>query len=232
MQHHRFLAEQRRKERLLKQAAAPVPMEVDSPKEDKTAVPVSASVQDTASERSPPAKNATNDVEMTDAPTVSASHSKVGQSSSVATVPKSKPVDLKVPMPPVPPFPSSTSLASTSSTPLSAGTSVAQSPFSVTGLPSPFGPPSANGLTATPNPIKKKLSLSDYTKSRMNKAAAARPSASAPSLKPIPALDEPKSTSSDDNGGAASGSPTTEKVAVTTGSTTTASVLATAGSSV
>lgn len=230
--HYRFLAEQRRKERLLKQAAAPVPMEVDSPKEDKVAASISGSVQDTTSERSSPAKTVTSDVEMTDAPTVSASHSKVGQSSSVATVPKSKPVDLKVPMPPVPPFPSSTSLASTSSTPLSAGTSVAQSPFSVTGLPSPFGPPSASGLTATPSPIKKKLSLSDYTKSRMNKAAAARPSVSTPSLKPIPALDEPKSTTSDDNGGAASGSPTTEKVADTTGSTTTASVLATASSSV
>ncbi|KAK3338336.1 hypothetical protein B0H65DRAFT_434250 [Neurospora tetraspora] len=214
VQHHRWLQEQRRQQRLLNQAAAPVPMEVDSPKENKTAAPVLGSVQDKASEPSAPAKAATSDVEMPDAPTVSASHPKAAQSSSVVTAPKSKPVDLKVPMPPVPPFPSSTSLASTSATPLSAGTSVAQSPFSVTGLPSPFGPPSVNGLTANPSPIKKKLSLSDYTKSRMNKAAAARPSVSAPSLKPIPALDEPKSTTNDDNGGAASGSPTTEKTRV------------------
>lgn len=135
-------------------------------------------------------------------------------------------------MPPVPPFPSSTSLALTSTTSLPAGTSVAQSSFSVTGLPSPLGPSSINGLTANPSPIKKKLSLSDYTKSRMNKAAAARPSVSVPSLKPNAALDEPKLTTSDDNGGAASGSPTTEKVTDATGLTTAALALTTASSSV
>ncbi|KAK1777508.1 hypothetical protein QBC45DRAFT_188026 [Copromyces sp. CBS 386.78] len=231
MQHHRWLEkqreEQRRKQNLLGQAVAPVPMEVDSPKEHKTVNPVPGLVQDKTWEPSLPAKAATSDVEMPDAPAVPASQPKA-EKSSVVTVPKSKFVDLRVPLPPVPSFPSSTSLASTPTTPFSAGTSVAQSPFSVTGLPSPFGPPSVNALTANPNPIKKKLSLSDYTKSRMNKAAAARPSVSAPSLKPIPALDEPN----DDIGGAASGSQTTEKVADTTGSTTTASTLATASSSV
>ncbi|KAH7626283.1 hypothetical protein B0T09DRAFT_53419 [Sordaria sp. MPI-SDFR-AT-0083] len=235
IQHHRFLEklreEQRRKQNSLSQAAAPVPMEVDSPKENKTAAPVPGLVQDKTSEPSVPVKAATRDVEMPDAPAVPASQPKA-EKPSVVAVSKSRPVDLKVPLPPVPSFPSSSSLASASTTPFSAVTSVAQSPFSVTGLPSPFGPPSVNSLTANPSPIKKKLSLSDYTKSRMNKAAAARPSISVPSLKPIPALDEPKSTTSDDNGGAASGSPTTEKVADATGSTTTASILATASSAV
>jgi hypothetical protein len=44
-----------------------------------------------------------------------------------------------------------------------------QSPLLGT-LPSPFAPPAVNGIAAHPSPIKKKLSLSDYTKSRMNKA--------------------------------------------------------------
>lgn len=226
IQHHRFMQAELLKQKKLKEAVAPIPMEVDSPKETKPAATVPASVQDKTLEPSLSTKTATIDIEMPDAPAVPASIAKAAEKSSF---PKTKPVDLKVPLPPVPSFPSTASLPSTSTTPLSAGTSVAQSPFSVTGLPSPFGPPSANCLTANPSPIKKKLSLSDYTKSRMNKS---RPSISAPSLKPIPALDEPRSTISDDNGGATSGSPTTEKVADTTGSTTTASTLATASSSV
>ncbi|KAK3502995.1 hypothetical protein B0T13DRAFT_188058 [Neurospora crassa] len=232
MQHHRWLEEQQGKQRLLNQAVATVPMDVDSPKDNKTVVSAAGSVQDTTLKPSAPAKATTSDVEMPDAPTVSASHLKAAQSTSVVTAPKSKVLDLRVPMPPVPPFPSSTSLALTSTTSLPAGTSVAQSSFSVTGLTSPLGPSSINGLTANPSPIKKKLSLSDYTKSRMNKAAAARPSVSVPSLKPNAALDEPKLTTSDDNGGAASGSPTTEKVTDTTGSTTAALALTTASSSV
>ncbi|KAL0471985.1 hypothetical protein QR685DRAFT_221283 [Neurospora intermedia] len=232
MQHHRWLKEQQDKQRLLNQAIATVPMDVDSPKDNKAAVSVAGSVQDTTLKPSASAKATTSDVEMYDAPTVSASHLKAAQSTSVVTAPKNKILDLRVPMPPVPPFPSSTSLALTSATSLPAGTSVAQSSFSVTGLPSPLGSSSINGLTANPSPIKKKLSLSDYTKSRMNKAAAARPSVSVPSLKPNAALDEPKLTTSDDNGGAASGSPTTEKVTDTTGSTTTALALTTASSSV
>lgn len=42
-----------------------------------------------------------------------------------------------------------------------------------------------NGAIATSSPIKKKLSLSDYTKSRMNKAAV-KPSLSLISTKPSP----------------------------------------------
>jgi hypothetical protein len=87
---------------------------------------------------------------------------------------------------------------------------VLQSPFSVTTSPSPLAPPSASSIVATPSPVKKKLSLSDY-KSRMNKAAAARPSVGT-TLKPVSAADEPKSAISTDGAGVGS-SPAQEKPA-------------------
>ena len=58
----------------------------------------------------------------------------------------------------------------------------------------------------------------------------ARPSVSTPSLKPVPTLDEPRSTTSDDNGGTASDPSNTKKVADATGSSITTSALATASS--
>lgn len=79
---------------------------------------------------------------------------------------KIKTPDLRVQMPPVPAFDS----GGVVTTPLSTSSTTVQSPI-VGGLPSPFAPPAVNGISINPSPIKKKLSLSDYTKSRMNKAA-------------------------------------------------------------
>jgi hypothetical protein len=67
-------------------------------------------------------------------------------------------------------------------------------------MQSPFGNSVANnfGLSlamATPSPIKKKMSLSDY-KSRHNKAQAAKPSTGmAPLNAPVSITEEPKSAS-------------------------------------
>ncbi|KAI9167124.1 SET domain-containing protein 4 [Paramyrothecium foliicola] len=88
-------------------------------------------------------------------PTTSASH---------------KAIDLRVQLPPVPAFDSSGSATMTVTTPLST-TSIVQSPLFANNPTSPFLPTGANGAAMQPSPVKKKLSLSDYTKSRMNKSA-------------------------------------------------------------
>lgn len=117
--------------------------------------------------------------------------------------------DLRVQMPPIPTFGNSNVLP-TVSTPLSATGSIVQSPFSSSNLPSPFGPPSVNGFAANPSPIKKKLSLSDYTKNRMNKTGT-KPSLGTNNLRPSTSnIDEPKSATSADESIAVD-SPTTEK---------------------
>ncbi|KAL7921632.1 hypothetical protein ACQKWADRAFT_321232 [Trichoderma austrokoningii] len=95
-----------------------------------------------------------------------------------ATPMKIKAPELKVQMPITPALDSSA--APTTTTPLSTTSSVMQSAIISGSLPSPFGS-AVNGAVATPSPIKKKLSLSDY-KSRMNKAAA-KPSISLISTK-------------------------------------------------
>jgi hypothetical protein len=84
--------------------------------------------------------------------------------------PKTKTPDLRVQMPPVPAFDNTGLSAPSVVTPLSGSSSVVQSPFS-TVTTSPFSVSGINGISAHPSPVKKKLSLSDYTKSRMNKAA-------------------------------------------------------------
>lgn len=127
-----------------------------------------------------------------------------------ASAVKVKSPDLRVQMPPVPAFESPSPAPPSVSTPISAGSATIHSPFSVTSFPSPFVPPSVNGIVATPSPVKKKLSLSDY-KSRMNKAAAARPSIGTTPLKPVPSADDPKSATSTDGGTATGISPTAEK---------------------
>lgn len=75
--------------------------------------------------------------------------------------------DLRVQMPPVPAFDNSGLVT----TPLSATSTAGLSPLSAGTLTSPFAPAAVNGIAMNPSPAKKKLSLSDYTKSRMNKAA-------------------------------------------------------------
>jgi hypothetical protein len=86
----------------------------------------------------------------------------------------------------------------------------------MSGFPSPFAPPSVNGVAATPSPIKKKLSLSDY-KSRLSRAAAARPSIGTTLLKPVSNSDDPKSATSVDTGS----SPIAERLGDTTDATST-----------
>ncbi|KAL2120423.1 hypothetical protein VTJ04DRAFT_4450 [Mycothermus thermophilus] len=119
-----------------------------------------------------------------------------------------KSLDLRVEPPPVPLF--SSSAPPSASTPNSAATTTTQSPFSAGAavpLPSPLAPPATNGA-ATPSPVKKKLSLSDY-KSRMNKANAARPGLGGAGALPKPTsalAEEPKSA-----GGEVVDSPTVEK---------------------
>lgn len=101
------------------------------------------------------------DLPMSDAPVADRD---VSQNANI----KTKTPDLRVQLPPVPTF-DNTGLTST---PLSASGSIAQSPFAPNGLPSPFAA-AVNGNVANPSPVKKKLSLSDYT--RRNKGAAKSP---------------------------------------------------------
>ncbi|KAI1377499.1 hypothetical protein F4677DRAFT_38295 [Hypoxylon crocopeplum] len=142
---------------------------------------------------------ADTDTVMTDAPPVSPKESKslFTRIISTAVPTKIKSPELRVQMPPVPAFNSSGSTIPNVTTPLSATGAPMQSPFSASNLPNPFPPASVNGVAVQPSPIKKKLSLSDYTKSRMNKAAAAKPPGT--SLKPpTTVVEEAKSPISTD----------------------------------
>ncbi|KAK4226351.1 SET domain-containing protein 3 [Podospora fimiseda] len=131
--------------------------------------------------------HASEDIHMPDAPSVLPSHT--NSSTAISTVPTTTPMkkqspDLRVQMPPVPPFGSPTSATST---PISASAAVIHSPFSAGAIPGAFLPTAINGVgIVAPSPVKKKLSLSDYTRSRINKIAAAKPpSVGTTSLKPI-----------------------------------------------
>ena len=137
---------------------------------------------------------------------------------TVATAPppttspvSNKSPDLRVEPPPVPVFQSPTLATSAASTPVSAGPRATQSPFSATAFTSPFPALPINSTTATPSPMKKKLTFNDY-KSRMSRAAGSRPSIGTTTLKPLANADEPKSATSVD-GGALAGSPVPEKPA-------------------
>ena len=119
---------------------------------------------------------------MSDAPIISPCSTQIAP--TAATIPpkstKIKSPELRVQLPPVPAF-NSSSTAGSAITPVSANESVVQSPFSSKNVHSPFVPPPIGGVMVQPSPVKKKLSLSEYTKSRTNKAAAAKSSAA---LKP------------------------------------------------
>ncbi|KAI1339486.1 hypothetical protein F5Y15DRAFT_415889 [Xylariaceae sp. FL0016] len=174
-------------------ASALVRMELDSP-----TTPQSPTTLATAATPKPSkddsgvsiaAKEEAADIPMSDAPVLSPTDDKVSSidTSSAARKVGTKSPELRVQLPPVPAF-SSPSVTSSATTPVLATGNLIQSPFA-NNLPSPFAPPSANGAAVQPSPVKKKLSLSDYTKSRMNKAAAAaKPSPN--SLKPPTAISE------------------------------------------
>ncbi|KXH31949.1 PHD-finger domain-containing protein [Colletotrichum simmondsii] len=170
---------ERRKSLSSLSAQEPTPMDVDQPAEVKPSAdspPPSKAIGNQARDISPAAPPA-GDVVMSDAPTSSPSTVKSPlQTDSVSDGPanglssplKMRSPELRVTMPPVPAFNGPTPATPSATTP-----STVQSPFSASSLPSPFAPTAVNGVAAHPSPVKKKLSLSDYTKSRMNKAKPA-----------------------------------------------------------
>ncbi|KAM5348337.1 hypothetical protein ACJ41O_008161 [Fusarium nematophilum] len=152
--------EDHRRQSLTSQATNGTAMDVDSPTMEYTPV-MKRSESELPSPCSQP-----GDVPMTDASSTTTTPVLGSAASDTST--KTKTPDLRVQLPPVPAF-DSTGLGIHNVTTPQSGTLV-QSPLSGA-LPSPFAPPTVNGIAAHPSPIKKKLSLSDYTKSRMNKAA-------------------------------------------------------------
>ncbi|KAF9869545.1 phd finger and set domain-containing protein [Colletotrichum karsti] len=182
---HRLRCDEAERRKSLPTLAVPcpssTPMDVDSP-EPKASIGSPTPSKD-ASEQGPnssPIAPSTTDVAMTDAPTSSPTTAKspvpneltVDTAVNGASSPlKTKSPELRVQMPPVPAFNGPTAGTPSATTPSSATTTV-QSPFSTGNLTSPFAPPAVNGVAAHPSPVKKKLSLSDYTKSRMNKKPA------------------------------------------------------------
>ncbi|KAM4056635.1 PHD-finger domain-containing protein [Hirsutella rhossiliensis] len=165
--------EGRKRRSLSGQTSAGTVTDVESPTADlKPSVPSSL-----ADPQSP--KSQSGDVHASDSPQAATAEAAVPTTAPTTTVAiaaatggtapeqiKIKTPDLRVQMPPVPTFDG----GGVVTTPLSASSTTIHSPI-VGGLPSPFAPPAVNGIAINPSPIKKKLSLSDYTKSRMNKAA-------------------------------------------------------------
>ncbi|KAI1493507.1 hypothetical protein F5X96DRAFT_185091 [Biscogniauxia mediterranea] len=179
-------------------ASALVKMDLDSPvtAQQSTTTAALEPAKEEVPDLPPAQTSPTGDVSMEDAPSVSPTETKVPPTDTAITPTpiKTKSPELRVQMPPVPAFNSSPN--NTATTPLSSTGNVVQSPFSANNLPSPFPPPLVNGNTVHPSPVKKKLSLSDYTKSRMNKAAAAKPSTPLKPPNTIP--EEAKSPTSTD----------------------------------
>ncbi|KAI1297957.1 hypothetical protein F5Y03DRAFT_275603 [Xylaria venustula] len=173
--------------------SALVTMDLDSPTREQTGTTATVPSPETANvvtRRESTATAISEDIPMNDAQISSPSETKTApvQGSTPPKAAKVKSPELRVQLPPVPAF-NSSSVTNSTITPVSASGSVVQSPFS-SNVQSPFVPLSTNGVAVQPSPVKKKLSLSEYTKSRTHKAAAAKSSAS---LKPPTIIEEPKS---------------------------------------
>lgn len=172
IRHRQRIDEQERRKSLASSAELNA-MDIDSPTTDHhksaSSSPVLGKYAASTSTASPVPTPV--DIAMTDAPSAmptgtGPTSSTVEAHDSARTSPENlKAPDLRVHMPPVPAFPTS---AMSATTPLSATGSVVQSPFSAGVLTSPL-------TGVQPSPVKKKLSLSDYRKSRMDKAAAGKP---------------------------------------------------------
>ncbi|WYZ46294.1 hypothetical protein EsH8_IX_000519 [Colletotrichum jinshuiense] len=158
----------------------PAPMDLDPTADQKplAASPTPSKDTNDQGRTTSPATPSVGDVTMTDAPVSSPSTARSPmqtdaagdvQVNGVSSPSKTKSPELRVQMPPVPAFSCPTSGTPGATTPSSASTTT-QSPFSMGSLPSSFASSAVNGVAAHPSPVKKKLSLSDYTKSRMNKA--------------------------------------------------------------
>ncbi|KAH6895311.1 hypothetical protein B0T10DRAFT_212488 [Thelonectria olida] len=171
---HRYRSddEELRRQSLTTQSSSVSDMEVDSPIEQKPII-----IQ---SEVEPPSPlSQVGDSSLPDSSSKASDTPVLGSSTdeaSAGTI-KVKTPDLRVQLPPVPAFDNSGLGIQNVTTPQLAN-GLVQSPISNGNLPSPFAPPAVNGVAPHPSPIKKKLSLSDYTKSRMNKAAV-KPAAKA-----------------------------------------------------
>ncbi|KAJ1333565.1 [histone H3]-lysine4 N-trimethyltransferase MLL5 [Microdochium nivale] len=94
----------------------------------------------------------------------------------VVTAVKVQSPEIRVQVPPVPAFDNAEAGAVANIVSQSATTPVVQSPSINVSMANPFAPSVVNGIAAHPSPVKKKLSLSDYTKSRQNKISATKPS--------------------------------------------------------
>ena len=177
---HRIDEQERRRQQTAAALANHMVMEIDSPVDHRSSASSPVLTKDTISTvATSPGISSGGDVAMMDAPSGSPPSSAPGgltagyADTSGSTSPaKLKTPDLRVQMPPLPHFNNTAGSIASATTPLSASGSILQSPFS-TNMPSPFGPTMVNGMQ--PSPIKKKLSLSDYRKSRMDKAAAGKP---------------------------------------------------------
>lgn len=177
--------DQTRKHLLTPRASSASVMDIESPKSTKSTT--TGSNDETVSPLMPRAK----DVLMIDTATAS-TPPKV-----LPIVPiKAKTPELRVQMPPVPAFDSHGSTGpGQNTTPLSATSSIAQSPLSAISLSTPFGPPGINGVAVLPSPAKKKLSLSDYTK--RSKAAGKAPNGPTIVKPTLPSPEEGKMASID-----------------------------------
>jgi uncharacterized protein len=203
----RLMAQKRRD---VLQLRPPSAMDLDSPTTTKSSLG-SPSTAHKQLPLSSPASAACVDAPMSDAPSVPAnapiSNLPLTNGNMPVVNPKeAKSPELRVSMPPPTAFTSPTSATTVTgaTTPISTNGSVAQSPFSSTKLPSPFAPPVLNGNTATPSPIKKKMSLSEY-KNKANKAAASARSTvdSTHPLKTASSSTDPKKSASNGDNGAA-----------------------------
>lgn len=208
--HHLRLEEERTKRRLMERPSSAA-TSVDSHGDLDALLSSPASTRDAAEKTlSADASSSTpTDHPMPDVWSMSPTNTNAAEVTPISSLVQNKSPELRVETPSFPTLQSPDSASPSASTPISARPAAVQSPFSSTSLPSPFPPPAVNGLAATPSPVKKKLSLSDY-KSRMNKAAASRPSIGTTLLKPVSSAEEPKSATSTD-GGAAGSSPIAEK---------------------
>ncbi|KAK2018152.1 PHD-finger domain-containing protein [Colletotrichum eremochloae] len=157
----------------------PISMDVDPPADHKPVMgsPTPSKESAITGQSISPVPTSAADVIMADVPTSSPTTLKLPvqadsatdtQSNGLNSPSKTRSPELRVQMPPVPSFNGPVLGTPCATTPSSASTTV-QSPFSAGNLPSPFAPSTVNGVAAHPSPVKKKLSLSDYTKSRMNK---------------------------------------------------------------
>lgn len=188
-------------------------MDLDSPTTTRSSVGSPSTVHKQCP-LSSPTSAADVDAPMPDAPPAPANVDIASPPLTNGLGPKDvKSPELRVSMPPPTAFtspPSATSVTA-ATTPISTNGSVMQSPFSVN-LPSSFAPPVVNGNTATPSPIKKKMSLSEY-KNKANKAAASAKSASDTThpLKTASSTADPlKAANNGDHGTSDSDRPTTD----------------------